>query len=52
MKEAFGPDAELYRCEHCKTIYLPNAENPRGMNVAGKGMLSIFGLTVPPKESK
>ncbi len=23
VKEKFGPDAEIYRCEHCKTLYLP-----------------------------
>jgi len=22
----WGPDAEVYRCEHCKTLYLPNPE--------------------------
>lgn len=26
VKEKFGPDAEMYRCEHCKTLYLPNPE--------------------------
>jgi hypothetical protein len=26
----FGQDAEIYRCENCKTLYLPNAdETPR-----------------------
>jgi len=25
-KEKFGPKAEIYRCERCHTIYLPNAE--------------------------
>ncbi len=26
----FGNDVEIYRCEHCKTLYLPNpAEAPR-----------------------
>jgi hypothetical protein len=26
----FGNNAELYRCEHCKTLYLPNPdETPR-----------------------
>jgi hypothetical protein len=26
----FGKDAEIYRCEHCKTLYLPNPdESPR-----------------------
>ena len=28
--QQFGPDAELYRCERCHTIYLPNPnERPR-----------------------
>jgi hypothetical protein len=22
----FGADAEVYRCEHCQTLYLPNPE--------------------------
>ena len=22
----YGKDAEIYRCEHCKTLYLPNPE--------------------------
>jgi hypothetical protein len=22
----FGKEAEIYRCEHCKTLYLPNPE--------------------------
>ena len=26
----YGKDAEIYRCEHCKTLYLPNPdEKPR-----------------------
>ena len=48
---AWGPKAEVYRCEHCKTLYLPHPEDPR-INVAGAGMASLFGLTLPPKESK
>ena len=24
----YGFDAEIYRCEHCKTLYLPNPEEP------------------------
>ncbi len=52
VEQAFGPNAEIYRCEHCRTLYLPNAQDPRGLNVAGRGMLSVFGLTVPPKDSK
>ena len=50
VAKAFGPDAEIYRCEHCKTLYLPNAQDPRGLNVAGRGTISTFGLTLPPKE--
>jgi hypothetical protein len=26
VKQKFGAEAEVYRCEHCKTLYLPNAE--------------------------
>ena len=26
VKRRFGADAEIYRCEHCQTLYLPNAE--------------------------
>jgi hypothetical protein len=50
VEKAYGPNAEIYRCEHCKTLYLPNAEDPHGKNVAGQGSISIFGLTLPPKE--
>src|SRR5580658_1863844 len=49
LEKAWGSDAEVYRCEHCKTLYLPNVEDPGGLNVAGSGQTSIFGLTVPPK---
>jgi hypothetical protein len=28
---------------------LPNPEESGGLNVAGPGQISIFGLTVPPK---
>ena len=49
VEQAFGPQAEIYRCEHCKTLYLPNPEDPRGTNVAGQGQISTFGLTIPPK---
>jgi hypothetical protein len=31
----FGKDAEIYRCEHCKTLYLPNPdEKPRSGTLA------------------
>lgn len=30
VKEKFGEGAEVYRCERCKTLYLPNPEeSPR-----------------------
>lgn len=52
IQQAYGKDAEIYRCEHCKTLYLPNPGDPQGLNVAGVGQISVFGLTVPAKESK
>jgi hypothetical protein len=31
----YGKDAEIYRCEHCKTLYLPNPnETPRSGTLA------------------
>ncbi len=51
IAKSWGPDREVYRCEYCKTLYLPNPEENR-KNVAGVGMTSVFGLTVPPKEEK
>jgi hypothetical protein len=48
-EKAWGRDAEVYRCEHCKTLYLPNPSEEK-VNVAGQGMISVFGLTLPPKE--
>lgn len=24
----YGANVEIYRCEHCKTLYLPNPEEP------------------------
>jgi hypothetical protein len=30
-----GPNAEIYRCEHCRTIYLPNPDEvPRSGTLA------------------
>lgn len=49
---AFGRGAEVYRCEHCKTLYLPNPAQPGGVNVAGVGSISVFGLTVPAKQQE
>ena len=52
VEKAWGADREVYRCEFCQTLYLPNPDDARGVNVAGTGQLSVFGLTVPPKEEK
>jgi hypothetical protein len=48
-EKAWGRDAEVYRCEHCKTLYLPNSADAK-VNVAGQGQISVFGLTLPPKD--
>jgi hypothetical protein len=35
IAERFGKDAEIYRCENCKTVYLPNPEEtPRSGTLA------------------
>jgi hypothetical protein len=49
VEKAWGPNAEVYRCEHCQTLYLPSPAEAK-VNVAGQGMISVFGLTLPPKE--
>lgn len=49
VEKAWGRDAEVYRCEYCQTLYLPNPADPK-VNVAGPGTKSVFGLTLPPKE--
>lgn len=49
IEKAMGPSAEIYRCENCKALYLPHPGESK-VNVAGKGMKSVFGLTLPPKE--
>ena len=49
VEKAWGKNAEVYRCEHCMTLYLPNPADAK-VNVAGQGMKSVFGLTLPPKE--
>jgi len=48
-EKAWGPNAEVYRCEHCKTLYLPAPADAK-INVAGPGIVSVFGLTLPPKK--
>lgn len=52
VRQAFGEKAEIYRCEHCRTLYLPNEEEPTGRNVAGLGKRSVFGLTINPKDGE
>jgi hypothetical protein len=49
-ERAWGADREVYRCEFCAALYLPNPEDEQGVNVAGRGQISVFGLTLPPKE--
>ena len=49
IEKAWGPRAEVYRCENCKALYLPTPGETK-INVAGQGMISVFGLTLPPKE--
>ena len=35
VKKLYGNDAEVYRCEHCKTLYIPAAEEePRTRTLA------------------
>jgi hypothetical protein len=51
-EQAWGPDREVYRCEHCKTLYLPHSGDPKTPSVAGKGRLSGFGVKAPSKDSK
>jgi hypothetical protein len=50
VARTWGNNAEVYRCEHCKTLYLPSPDDVAGFNVAGKGQTSVFGLTVPPNQ--
>ena len=49
VEKAWGENAEVYRCENCKALYLPCADDAK-VNVAGQGQKSVFGLTLPPKE--
>ena len=51
-EKTWGADREVYRCEFCQTVYLRHPEDASGVNVAGTGQLSVFGLTVAPKEEK
>ena len=49
VEKAWGPKAEVYRCENCKALYLHTPGESK-INVAGTGMISVFWLTLPPKE--
>ena len=49
LEKAWGPKAEVYRCEHCRTLYLPNPAEQPTSTVAGRGEVSVMGLTVPAK---
>lgn len=52
VERAWGKNAEVYRCEHCKTLYLPSREEPKGQIVAGIGRLSIWGVKAAPNAEK
>ena len=49
IEKAWGAEAEVYRCENCKALYLPHPGEAK-VNVAGQGRISVFGLTVPEKK--
>lgn len=49
IEKAWGAEAEVYRCENCKALYLPTPGAVK-VNVAGVGQISVFGLTVPEKK--
>jgi hypothetical protein len=44
VERAWGKHAEIYRCGHCKTVYLPSPAEPKGKNVGGIGQITIVGL--------
>jgi len=50
IEKTWGSEAEVYRCENCKALYLPNPDETK-VNVAGIGQISVFGLTVPEKKA-
>jgi hypothetical protein len=45
VEKAYGRNAEVYRCEYCKTLYLPNPNDPRNETVAGRGKVSAPALS-------
>ena len=52
VEKAYGQQVEIYRCEYCKTLYLPNPDDPRNGSVAGRGTVSSSGLSEPPKNGQ
>ena len=50
VERAWGKNAEVYRCGHCKTVYLPSVAEPKGKNVAGIGQITIVGLPLGKDE--
>ena len=50
IEKAWGKNAEVYRCGHCKTVYLPSGAEPKGKNVAGIGQITIVGLPLGKDE--
>jgi hypothetical protein len=52
IEKAWGEKAEVYRCECCQVLYLPNPDDAHGVNVGGVGQFSVFGITIVPKEEK
>lgn len=49
VAKELGPNAEIYRCEHCHTLYRPSAEDsstagrrfkPQPVNILGDTILS------------
>ena len=52
VEKAYGRNAELYRCEYCKTLYLPNANDPRNETVAGRGKVSASAVKDTPKSGE
>ena len=47
--KGLGPNAEVYRCENCKALVPADSWREQG-ECRGQGMISVFGLTLPPKE--
>ena len=52
VEKAYGRNAEIYRCEYCKRLYLPNPADPRDETVAGRGKVSASDLSESPKNGQ